>query len=536
MNKKALILSLALISLLALGSSVFAQEIINPDLGSSPDPVIFETPSSIDPIVGEPASTTPSSEDTSSTTPEEKIEVLAPALKVMSSESKSCTPSSSGEMRDAGNGVDLSSVGSVSWTNTDNIVSLDGNFASAKLRAGDNSHYLVGTNYNFCIPEDATISGIEVTVTRRADRFHSIFGIFGVRDRKVSLIKDSNLVGENKAKNNLWPTSFTSTTYGSSNELWGETWTPADINSGNFGVALAGHSTAIILDKGANIDDLKITVYFAPSHPPILATVTPVVTPTNNVNPDYTFSSNEVGTITYQGDDCTSETSSTVIGNNTIKFNTKVEGLHTCSLVVTDSENFHSEPLEVGEFIIDTVPPVIMIEPYTTATTSEDILVNATTSGDGTLNFDSHLFTENGSFDFVATDEVGNISTSTVTITNIDKTVREKEKIPSSYHSGGTCIVVRWEGNMPICQSLLGQVLGTSTDRFSRSTTTSNLTPEQKKMRELRRKINEQRILAYDREHPTLIAQAIPSTPSNLKGTNTLATTPDKKKPFWMFW
>ena len=39
-----------------------------------------------------------------------------------------------------------------------------------------------------------------------------------------------------------------------------------------------------------------------------------------------------------------------------------------------------------------------------------------------TLNSDSHTFTENGSFDFIATDRAGNSTTKTVTITNIDKT------------------------------------------------------------------------------------------------------------------
>ena len=37
------------------------------------------------------------------------------------------------------------------------------------------------------------------------------------------------------------------------------------------------------------------------------------------------------------------------------------------------------------------------------------------------MNFTTHTFTENGSFDFVATDDAGNSTTQTVTISNIDK-------------------------------------------------------------------------------------------------------------------
>lgn len=72
-------------------------------------------------------------------------------------------------------------------------------------------------------------------------------------------------------------------------------------------------------------------------------------------------------------------------------------------------------------FTIDKTPPTIIILPYNTDPTNQDITVSATTN-EGTLNFASHTFTENGSFDFEATDQAENKTTNTVTITNIDKT------------------------------------------------------------------------------------------------------------------
>jgi len=69
---------------------------------------------------------------------------------------------------------------------------------------------------------------------------------------------------------------------------------------------------------------------------------------------------------------------------------------------------------------IDKTPPIITIGDYTTSPTNQDITVTASTN-EGTLNFTSHLFTANGSFDFVATDAAGNVTTQTVTISNIDK-------------------------------------------------------------------------------------------------------------------
>ena len=70
---------------------------------------------------------------------------------------------------------------------------------------------------------------------------------------------------------------------------------------------------------------------------------------------------------------------------------------------------------------IDTVAPVITINPYNTDPTNQDVVVTASTDH-GSLNTTTHTFTENGSFIFVATDAAGNSSSKTITITNIDKT------------------------------------------------------------------------------------------------------------------
>ncbi len=70
---------------------------------------------------------------------------------------------------------------------------------------------------------------------------------------------------------------------------------------------------------------------------------------------------------------------------------------------------------------IDRTPPVITIDSYSTTPTTNDVEVTATTN-EGTLNTGTHTYIDNGSFDFVATDEAGNISTSTVSISHIDRT------------------------------------------------------------------------------------------------------------------
>uniref|UniRef100_A0A4Y8PSN3 Ig-like domain-containing protein n=2 Tax=Paenibacillus athensensis TaxID=1967502 RepID=A0A4Y8PSN3_9BACL len=67
------------------------------------------------------------------------------------------------------------------------------------------------------------------------------------------------------------------------------------------------------------------------------------------------------------------------------------------------------------------LPPVISLEVYDGSTrTNQPITVRATVN-QGVLNATEHTFTENGSFEFIATDEGGNVAALTVTITNIDK-------------------------------------------------------------------------------------------------------------------
>ena len=68
-----------------------------------------------------------------------------------------------------------------------------------------------------------------------------------------------------------------------------------------------------------------------------LAEVTAVTTPTTDSTPDYTFSSDEAGTITYGGS-CSSSTTSAISGNNTITLVSLSTGTYSdCTITVTDA-------------------------------------------------------------------------------------------------------------------------------------------------------------------------------------------------------
>jgi hypothetical protein len=108
----------------------------------------------------------------------------------------------------------------------------------------------------------------------------------------------------------------------------------------------------------------------------------------------------------------------TVLNNNgALTKNFSENGSFTFEFV--DAAGNHGSA-EVNVSNIDKTPPVITVDPYNTNPTNQNVTVTVSTN-EGTLNATSHTFTENGSFDFVATDEAGNTTTNTVQITNIDK-------------------------------------------------------------------------------------------------------------------
>ena len=112
---------------------------------------------------------------------------------------------------------------------------------------------------------------------------------------------------------------------------------------------------------------------------PVIAEVTFVTTPTNDSTPNYTFSSDEAGTITYGGS-CSSSTTSASSGNNTITLVALNDDTYSnCSIIVTDSAGNVSNTLTITSFTVDT----------TDNTTS-----SSTTAVFGTSRFNSSYFGE----------------------------------------------------------------------------------------------------------------------------------------------
>ena len=88
---------------------------------------------------------------------------------------------------------------------------------------------------------------------------------------------------------------------------------------------------------------------------PVLTQVTPVATPARTYTPSYTFNASEIGWISYGGD-CASDTLLVTAGNNTIVFNTLVNGSYSnCTVQLTDFLGNSSNVLAINTFTVSWV-------------------------------------------------------------------------------------------------------------------------------------------------------------------------------------
>lgn len=159
-----------------------------------------------------------------------------------------------------GTGTDDATVGTLTWLNPGNITVSDNVYATVSTTNTTTTHYLKGTNFGFSIPTGATINGITVSIERKFAG-----GGAAVSDSRISIVKSDGSVGTtNKSTGGAWSTTEGSATYGSSVDLWGETWAPSDINNSNFGFVVSA-STFPSVSVTLSVDNYLITVDYTPA-------------------------------------------------------------------------------------------------------------------------------------------------------------------------------------------------------------------------------------------------------------------------------
>jgi hypothetical protein len=111
------------------------------------------------------------------------------------------------------------------------------------------------TSFGLCVPDDATIVGIEFNVRRNADS-----GL--AQDAAVRLLKDGVAVGVDHRSADSWPMTLTYTTYGGPADTWGAGLTAADLRASGFGLALAPRYIGTAGNDRAHVDSVQARVYF----------------------------------------------------------------------------------------------------------------------------------------------------------------------------------------------------------------------------------------------------------------------------------
>ena len=149
-----------------------------------------------------------------------------------------------------------SSIGPGSVFNPERVGASDDVYPSCNLGVGVVGEGIKATGFGFAIPTGATIDGILVEWEQRR-------GGTGIRDHTVRLYKAGVLVGTNKADTATdYPTTDTYRSYGGAADLWGTTWTAAQVNATDFGAVLAAQNAGAAGAAAANIDHVRITVYY----------------------------------------------------------------------------------------------------------------------------------------------------------------------------------------------------------------------------------------------------------------------------------
>ena len=155
------------------------------------------------------------------------------------------------------------------WSNPSRAIADDNSNATASVD-GTTTRYLQCLNYGFNLPSGAIINGITVRVSRRSNRTSN----GGSRDAMMRLVRDGVIGSTDRATSTLYTTTEVAEAHGGAADLWGQTWTAADVNASNFGAAFAatkpqsaGSSHTI------SVDVISISIDYTDTTPPTVTSL-----------------------------------------------------------------------------------------------------------------------------------------------------------------------------------------------------------------------------------------------------------------------
>jgi len=145
------------------------------------------------------------------------------------------------------------------WANAAGIEG-SSSFASQTVTATSTSDKLYGSSFStFTVPTGATILGITVSFVREQS------GTGQANTNLVQLTKVSGTPTGNTSHGSgaNWTASPVQETWGATNDLWGTTWAPADVNSTGFGFIMNFDETGGVNSVTGKVQNYLITVTFS---------------------------------------------------------------------------------------------------------------------------------------------------------------------------------------------------------------------------------------------------------------------------------
>lgn len=159
--------------------------------------------------------------------------------------------------------ISMNRYSELNWSDCINSFESDNQYM--KVRAnyiGQMSNYIVLTDFNYEIPENSVISGIELSIERSA------LGMTQeVKDLEIRLTHGGTLVGSNVAKRENWSYNDETVVYGGRMDTWNTDFSALDISSVDFGVAISVQLDGSEVLPIAHIDHVEMTIYYSTALP-----------------------------------------------------------------------------------------------------------------------------------------------------------------------------------------------------------------------------------------------------------------------------
>lgn len=163
--------------------------------------------------------------------------------------------------------ANVAGIGSLAWGSPGNALANDTSYAAVSLNDLQVSNYLQCTGYGFTIPAGSTINGITVNVERMSTNS-------GIQDAAMRLVRAGTIQSTDRSTGTSYPIAPAYEAHGGAGDLWGGSWTVADINNAGFGAALAAEKPGT--SGGArtvSVDHLQITITYTPPAPPTVTSI-----------------------------------------------------------------------------------------------------------------------------------------------------------------------------------------------------------------------------------------------------------------------